>query len=216
MEACERPEKFRGTHRAYTWLTETRKQLDLRVTGGLIKHYRDRGNVRLWLHADKEATLEPVDEDRTVPPDGKERAVSLESPYDGLHRLQWADGRDMTRIELPENVPFAFRSTLQDRADFWGRWSLYFYVPKGTKVVGGYATETSGRVRTAAGETVFVFGRMEQADYFSIPAPEGQDGTLWKFEDCTGARMLLTVPPYLAASANDLLLPQEVVDAGAK
>jgi hypothetical protein len=46
--------------------------------------------------------------------------------------------------------------------------------------------------------------------------PEGQDGRLWKFVNCQGVRQLGTVPPYLAITGKDLLLPKEVVEADAK
>jgi hypothetical protein len=45
--------------------------------------------------------------------------------------------------------------------------------------------------------------------------PAGQDGKLWKFDQNLGQRLLLTVPPYLAVSAEGLLLPKEVIDADA-
>ena len=52
-------------------------------------------------------------------------------------------------------------------------------------------------------------------DYFCVAVPEGQDATLWRFDNCSGSRMLMTTPPYLAPSADDLLLPIEVVNADA-
>jgi hypothetical protein len=39
---------------------------------------------------------------------------------------------------------------------------------------------------------------------------------LWTFVDTQGQRLLMTVPPYLARSAAELLLPSEVVAADAK
>ena len=39
-----------------------------------------------------------------------------------------------------------------------------------------------------------------------------QAGKLWRFENCSGDKMLMTVPPYLARSAGELLLPREVVE----
>jgi len=94
-----------------------------------------------------------------------------------------------------------------------GRWSLFFYVPKGTVKVAGFTTATAGKLLDGGGREVLSFEDMEQADYFSVAVPDGQDGTLWKFENCIGSRMLMTVPPYLAPSAKDLLLPREVADA---
>ncbi|MEX2577781.1 MAG: DUF4838 domain-containing protein [Verrucomicrobiales bacterium] len=215
VEPGSRPDQFRGRQSFHTWLPADRGRIELQVTGGLIAHYRDRGNVEIALHADQEATLEPVARDDSVPPDGEERTVVLSTPYDGLHSLEWSDGNDMTRVVWPDGLPFTVRSTLEDQMNFVGRWSLYFYVPRGTRVVGGYSTGTQGKLLDGRGNTVFSFGDLGQADYFSVPVPEGQDGTLWKFENCSGRRMLMSVPPYLAPSAEDLLLPREVVEADA-
>jgi hypothetical protein len=211
--AGKRPDTFRGLQTVHTWLPEGRRSLELKVTGGLIAHYRDRGNIKFTLHAAAEATLEPVARDGSVPPDGKEHTVMLTTRYGGMHTLQWTDGQDMTRVILSEDLPFTVRSTLDDPMRLQGRWSLFFYVPKGTVNVAGFASATAGRMLDGDGRAVLSFDDMEQADYFSVAVPDGQDGTLWKFENCIGNRMLMTVPPYLAASAKDLLLPREVVDA---
>jgi hypothetical protein len=204
---------YRGRHKVYTWLPEGRDRIELRVTGGLIAHYRDRGNVSFTLHAEQEATLEPVAQDTSVPPDGQERTVVLKSPYRGLHTLEWTDGSDKTRVVFPEDLPFTVRSSLEDRAGLAGKWDLYFYVPRGTKIIGGYTTGTEGAMLDGEGREVFAFKSMKQADYFSVPVPAGQDGRLWKLVNCEGERMMMTVPPYLAPSGEKLLLPQEVVAA---
>ena len=49
--------------------------------------------------------------------------------------------------------------------------------------------------------------------YFNIPVPPGQDGKLWEFGFASGSVALLTVPPYLARSPQELMLPREVVEA---
>ena len=208
----KRPNTFRGLQKVHTWLPEGRRKLELTVTGGLIAHYRDRGNVKFTLHAAKEATLEPVARDASVPPDGKEHTVTLTSRYDGLHTVEWTDGSDMTRVILPDDLPFTIRSTIDDPMRLQGRWNLFFYVPKGTVKVAGFTTATGGKLLDGEGKEVLSFDDMEKADYFSVAVPDGQDGTLWKFENCLGSRMLMTVPPHLAPSAKDLLLPREVVD----
>jgi hypothetical protein len=204
---------FRGRHTAYTWFTPERRELTLKVTGGLIAHYRNRGNVRLTMYSPDEVTLEPVAHDDSTPPDGEEYEVVLKSPHAGLHQLEWSDGSDRTSIAWPENQPMTMRSTLDDPARPHGRWTLSFYVPRGTETIGGFATDTRGTMHDGEGNGVFDFGTMEEPGYFSVPVPEGQDGRLWRFENCTGSRMLMTVPPYLARSGKELLLPREVVEA---
>ena len=50
----------------------------------------------------------------------------------------------------------------------------------------------------------------------SVTVPEGQDGKLWQIRYGRGPIRLLTVPPYFARTAAELLLPKEVVDADRK
>jgi len=223
LDPAPRPDRFRGSQKVFVWLAGEGagaepggRPLRLEVTGGLIAHYRDRGNVRITLHAADEATLEPVARDESVPPDGRSRQVVLRSPYAGLHTLGWTDGNDMTRLVLPETVPLTFRSSLDDPLEPSGRWSLYFYVPRGTRKVGGYASGRGGRLLDAKGAAVWSFDTLDRPGYFSVTVPDGQDGALWKFENCAGSRRLMTVPPCLAARPADLLLPREVVEADAR
>jgi hypothetical protein len=102
---------------------------------------------------------------------------------------------------------------------FRGRWSLYFYVPKGTRAVGGWASRIanwapriSGTLLDADGRKVHDFGKADDG-WFSVPVAAGQDGRLWKFQETHGQRLLMTVPPCLARTAEELLLPREVVEA---
>lgn len=203
--------RYRGRNEAFTWFDEDHTEIELNITGGLIEHYRDRGNVTLSLYSDKEVTLDAVAGDNTVPPDGRTRSVVLKSPYGGLHRVVWSDGSDMTRVEWPSDLPITFRSSIDQPMSLTGRWDLYFYVPKETTVVGGYTDSTRGRMLDGDGKVVFDFGSMDAAGYFGVNVATGQDATFWKFEDSRGKRMLMTVPPYLASHPNELLLPKEIV-----
>lgn len=203
----------RGTQRVHTWLPKPKSTIDLQVTGGLIKHYRDRGNVQFQLYAQAEATLDAVDTDNSVPPDGIERTVRLSSPYSGLHSIEWNDGSDQTQVVWPADIPWTVRSSIEEPMRLGGRWDLYFYVPRGTKIVGGYTDSTRGELHDSQGNLLFDFSQMDSPGYFSVAVPSGQDRALWKFVNSRGSRMLMTVPPYLAPSAESLLLPREVVDA---
>jgi len=202
---------FRGNQKVYTWLPPANAKLDFKVTGGRI--YQDRGNVKISLFADEEATLRAVAQDESIVPDKKEHTVSLTSPYGGLHTLQWSDGGAGTNFAWPDGLPMTLQSSMAHPAELEAGWSLYFYVPRGTRVIGGYADSRTGRLRDGIGCVVFRFSRMERLGYFNLPVPTGQDGKLWKFEGCSGRRVLLTVPPYLARTAKELLLPREVVEA---
>jgi hypothetical protein len=54
------------------------------------------------------------------------------------------------------------------------------------------------------------FSKLEDG-FFKVEVPSGADGALWKFEHTLGQRLLMTVPPYLARSSEELLLPRECV-----
>ena len=196
----------RGTHTFYTWVAQPPATLSLRVTGGLIAHYRDRGNVKILLFPLAEEFGNAVAQ-AEVPPDGKEYPVALKTPYAGLHRIQISDGSDMTRTAWEEGMPFVVPASTEAPAALQTRWSLYFYVPAGTKVVGGFAGG-AGDLLDGDGKKVHAFPA--KPGYFSVPVGEGQAGKLWRFSNTSGTRILMTVPPYLARSPQEILLPADV------
>jgi hypothetical protein len=205
----------RGKQTFYTRVDKLPATIDMSITGGLIAHYRDRGNVHLQLWkiggASQSGEAETLAaEDRSVPPDGKEHAVSLAVKEPGLYKLILSDGMDRTAMRWNSALPLTIKSTLDEPMNsHYANWQLYFYVPKGTKILGLFGGER-GEVHDAAGRSVFNFeGR--KRNYYSINVPDGQDGKLWSIRRGTGPVRLLTVPPCFAPSAAGLLLPKEVV-----
>lgn len=203
----------RGEQTFFAWIDDPRRPLELKITGGLIAHYRDRGNVRieLWKVGGPSATGEretKVAHDASVPPDGQEHTVRLAARDRGLHRLTVNDGHDMTRVAWAPGTPISLRSSLEEPLNLSGRWSLYFYVPQDTQVVGLFGGGT-GQILDPDGKSAFVLDRRKPG-YYRFPVPPGQAGKLWKIQQASGPVRLLTVPPYLARSAAELLLPQEV------
>ena len=84
LPAVEPGEPGPGRHEQvfFTFFDKAPATLQLRITGGLIAHYRDRGNVRveLWKLGGESASGERetlAAGDRSVPPDGVERTVKL-------------------------------------------------------------------------------------------------------------------------------------------
>jgi hypothetical protein len=200
----------------YTWLDEPGR-IELRVTGGLIAHYRDRGHVKISLHSPQEPTLEPVALDESVPPDGEERPVTLRTPHAGLHRLELRDGGDASRLFWEDGRRMTLPCSPESGGPpINGAWTLYFYVPRGTREVAGYLNHGSGRLLDGAGEEVLDFAKVELPGYFNVPVPDGQDGKLWRVDRSRARLMLMTVPPYLARNEKELLLPREVVEADAR
>jgi hypothetical protein len=206
----------RGKQTFFTRVETAPASIELAITGGLIEHYRNRGNVRieLWKLGGASQTGERetlAAEDRSVPPDGKEHTVTLAVKEPGLYKLTLDDGGDRTQMKWNAKLPLVVRSTQDEpmSKNYSDLWQLYFYVPKGTKMIGLFGGE-HGEVRDSANRAVFWLNGREP-NYYSVAVPEGEDGKLWHIRYGRGAIRLLTVPPYFARTASELLLPAEVV-----
>ncbi len=204
--------------RHFIWVDNENQELNLRVR--VAKRWANR-MPKLSLYSPQEVKIEPVATDESYLPDGIERTLKLATPYQGLHRIETIDGGDHTYIQWPSGMPVTVQSgidTSNVTTHFRGAWTLYFYVPKGTAVVGGWASRIanwapriSGKLLDGSGREVWDFGKTEEG-WFRVPVPAGEDGKLWKFENSQGQRLLMTVPPYLARTSEGLLLPAEVVE----
>jgi hypothetical protein len=206
----------RGRQQFFTYVAKAPASIELKITGGLIEHYRDRGKVRLELHklggasqTGERETL--VAEDRSAPPDGKEHAAVLTVKEPGLYRLTINDGNDRTLVQRNCALPLTIRSDADHpmNENYTDYWRLYFYVPKGTKALGFFGGE-HGEIRDSAGRPLFWLNGRPQ-NYYSVAVPDGEDGKLWSIRFGRGPLRLLTVPPYFARTAAELLLPVEVV-----
>jgi len=206
-------ENGRGERSWFTVVEKVPTTLELRVTGGLIAHYRDRGNVKisLWKLGGASATGEGetlVAEDASVPPDGVERIVKLEVKEPGVHRIDLDDGRDLTRVTWPEGQLMSWKMSLDEYpAMMSGRWNLYAWVPTGTRTVGLYSAASAGELRLPDGQKALDLSAAG-GKFLSVPVPEGSDGRLWKFHQVAGRVSLLSIPPYLARSPEELVLPR--------
>ena len=83
-------------------------------------------------------------------------------------------------------------------------------MPRGTVTIGLHAA-SGGRILDPSGkERLNLEGT--PVGFYSIRVPNGSDGSkLWKIQSAAGSIRLLTVPPYLARSPEELLLPREVI-----
>ena len=216
------PNQSQDHQQYFIWVAENAGSVDLKIT--VQKVWANR-MPRINLYSPLDVTLNAVASDESYKPDGKENAVSLKTPHPGLHRVETLDGGDHTRIQWPPGMAVTIESGIETpnvTSHFRGPWTMYFYVPKGTKLIGGWASRianwaprVSGTLLYPDGKVAYDFGKNEEG-WFKIPVPEGQDGKLWKFENSNGQRLLMTVPPYLARNAEELLLPAEVIEADAK
>jgi hypothetical protein len=199
----------RGTRVYYTWVDKAPATIELKAKGGLV--YDARGPAKLELFPVAEPEGKAVAHAEAAP-DKAERPVALKTTFPGLHRIEVSDAGAGTAVAWADGLPMTILSSPDSPADFHGRWSLYFYVPKGTKVIGGFASGP-GDLRDSAGTKVHTFDG--KPGYFTVPVPAGQDRKLWLFSNTAGRRLLMTVPPCLARSPQELLLPAEVVKADA-
>lgn len=197
---------FRDEFDLHTWVESAPAELPFTVKAGLI--YGRLGDAKLSLFPRDEARGLAVAK-TSVAPDKQPREVSLRSNVRGLQRLHLSDGGDGTELRWPAETPLTIRSDPASPANLHGRWTLYFYVPRGTQVVGGFA-DGPGELRDPDDKAVHQFG--DAPGYFRIPVPAGHDAKLWRFHHGNGQRLLMTVPPYLARSEKELLLPREVVE----
>lgn len=218
VEPGQYPTVPQNSQTYYIWLDQVPATISLKVTVQHVWNLRPHQILLTWLGEDGEQ--EQADSSDVVRPDGKTYDVNLTSQHAGLHRVDIRDGGDHTRIVRPEGMPVVIPSgadTSGAANHFRGQWSLYFYVPKGTKVVGGWAERIaqwapplSGTLRDGDGQVRYTFAQ-DRAGWFAVPVPPEQDGRLWKFDQSHGLRLLMTVPPYLARTAGDILLPEEVI-----
>ncbi|MDP6045028.1 MAG: DUF4838 domain-containing protein, partial [Phycisphaerae bacterium] len=152
----------RGVQTFYTWIDKPSAPISLKVTGGLIAHYRDRGDakVELWRGEVRVAN-------GATKPDDVERTIVLQAKQTGLHKITVSDGNDATRVRWPDNTPMTIVSSRPAPANLSMRWSLYFYVPKGAKTVGLFA-DGAGTLLDGSGNTLIKFDARKPG-FHSIP-----------------------------------------------
>jgi Domain of unknown function (DUF4838) len=200
----------RGHRTFYLWVDKAPMDIKLTVTAGMIKHYRDRGPAKVSLYALADPTGNMTAKGSSLP-DGKPRTVTLKTTFSGLHRLEVIDGSDMTRINWPKGLRVVADNSPDKKLRLaGGRWTLYFYVPTGCKEVAGYAAAKGGAIETPDGKAAHKFDGKK--GFFRIPVAAGQDGKVWRINHVGGKVTLMTTPPFLARSAEELLLPHDLVE----
>ena len=208
----------RGTVNYYVYFADPAEPVELKITGGLIAAYRNRGNVRIAMHqiggaseTGERETL--VFEDVSVPPDGNTHTVALRAKEAGLHRVVVSDGSDMTRVEWPEGLPAALWAGLPEMLRLPLRGSFYFYIPPGTERLGFYSNYGKGALYDSGGKEVRRFTADSTFGFQDLEIPAEEGGKIWSFRQVTGQIALMTVPPLVSLSGEELLLPAEIAAA---
>ena len=196
----------------YTWIAQGPASIDFQATSGIATGNRP-GEAVFDLFSEADTTLPALAEQRLAR-DNRPYDLHFAVAKTGLHTVTFNDGDVGTRLIWPEAAAITFEASMKQPYVGHGIWSLYFYVPKGTKTVGGYRVCSEGRLAGPDGRAKMTFGVEGNQDYWSVPVGPGEDGKLWQFQNISGGEMrLLTVPTYLARTAGELLLPEEVVKA---
>jgi len=196
---------LRGVRDFWTWTDHAPSTFSLTGKVGIV--YTSRGTAKIELYPLAEAELKSVAHSE-IESNKAEHELALQTQFTGLHRIEVSDHRQGTIITWKAGMPMTLLSSQEHPAKLYGRWHLYFYVPKGTKVIGGFS-DGQGLLLNPTQKVVHQFAA--KPGYFSVAVPAGEDGKLWSFKNTIGDRILMTVPPCLARDASELLLPAEIV-----
>lgn len=218
--------QYRGKAIFYVSLPDEDPVLPLKVSAGmtwqnrgparfsLFPYVADSGGQEAAMDAGEEEEAEPVHmapvDTVEVEPDKEWREIKLTAPKGGTYQLVMSDGGGNTQVQAPESVAFTIEASATYTPGRSRRNVYWFYVPKGTKTIGVLA---SGRSDFYDPHGTKVFQTDRELKYASIPVPPGSDGQAWMVDNFFGTLQLLTVPPYLAPTPQQLLLPREVIDA---
>jgi len=200
--------RLRGTNNLFTYLEKAGDSIEFSVEGGQL--YKGVGTVRIKVFPKAHPLGESIC-DLEVPADGQNHRISLKSDYEGLNRIEIKDGGSLTLVHWPLNQRLALPSGQEECVNLNGRYSLCFFVPKGTRRVSGYASHKAGRVLTGDGSEIVSFAGQDASGYFDIPVPAGLDDTFWKLDRSVGRVLLMTVPPYLSFGSHSMLTPREAL-----
>jgi len=149
--------------------------------------------------------------DLEIPADKLDHEESVVTEFGGLHRIEIDDGGNVTSFTPRAGQPFVLAGGGERPASLFGRYSLYFFVPKGTRVVTGFISHPAGKIRDAGGREVLDLSRLPASDYFQTPVPPGQDGRVWKLDQGLGSCLLMNVPPFFALERQSLLTPKNAI-----
>lgn len=194
-----------GNQSWYVWITSAQSSFDFTARAGVA--YLTKGDATLRLVNVATETDEGLAV--VLPADNVARPYSIPVSGSGLFRL---DIVDKGGFDLDWDSTYAVTKILSEGTPtgFHADWAMYFYVPVGTAVVGGYWSKVGCELVDPNGVVALV--NTVHNSYFAFPVPQGQDGKIWKIRKCNPLCFLMTVPPQAALSPQELLLPREVVE----
>lgn len=144
----------------------------------------------------------------SVPPDKNDHTIDFPVPQDGVYRLDYEDGGAGTRWSWPEGAAVVAVADRQQPIYGIGQREVYFFVPQGTqRIVAWMSSMSSVIFRDPSGQTVKV--ELDSwPNMLVVEVAEGLDGKAWSVSSSVNGQFaLLNVPPYLARSPDELLVP---------
>lgn len=205
----------RSTVSFYSWADKNLNPIEISIKAGGIENTRNKSlYVLTQLYkiggTSKTGSRETlIQTDESVLIDYKDHVLSLTPEQPGLHKIVLNDQRSVSQYRGMEGTMFTLMQPADIRID-----KVYFYVPKDTNVLGFFCSMAHrGSIIAPNGERIYSFTKTVGHD--SIPVPDGMDGKLWQLVQFAGDVTFLTVPPYVASTPAQLLLPKEVVEKDA-
>ena len=176
---------------------------------GVIPSYRDVRDTTFELHTTASRSTTELAR-RLFHPMEKHTQSLLTSTLHGLHRLTHADAGAMTNMTFPETAVITREASTQSPLSLSAGARVYFYVPPGTTTIGGFSETEQPRVFPA--DAAWEDGTSVGPGYFAVAVPPGKDGMCWRLDvrSSRGNVILMTVPPWVARSPDQLLLPSDV------
>ncbi len=220
--------KFRGRITIYTGAGEPAEPISFEARAGLF--YKNRGNSNFRLHsmtgevappneADAAAgedapVFEPPIAEVSLPPGTTDEPIQLKVAEKGEYRVMLDDKAAGTLVRWPKEQFFTLEFSSDVTPTIVGLHDrLVFYVPRGTKSIGAFAT---GRGTVMDPEGTKVFELTGEPGYINVPVNPADTGKCWFFQARNGALRLMTVPPFMAPSGAQLLVPAEVVEQNSR
>ncbi len=177
--------------------------VELTSKSGML--YTDKGNAYLdVLPADSDVPIAT----HTLLADKTEYVLPVSVPEKGLYRIRLRDNKGGTRLTWPIDLRMTESKPEAQYEESTSAIKHYFYVPKGTTVLGGFKNWAGGTIVDPDGEIY----DPDYLSYFSIAVTPEKAGKLWHFNQCYQCT-LQTVPPYLFYDEQQVILPAEVVEA---
>jgi len=144
--------------------------------------------------------------------------LTFATSFSGLHRFNLEPGH-FSKLIPANGVPHVVASS-PDEVDYpHSKRNRYFYVPRGTSVVGFYTTGAASlfvHYPDKAPKLALTLADEEttRGVYVGINVAAGDDGKWWRFHRAAGYQVMLTVPPYFGRRPSEMMLPKALVDAG--